>query len=436
MDKSIKPNNLPETVVWYFIVCTYPIYLIGGHYFFTAFMGCFLLYYLACQWWRQTDRTPVTERIAIAPIAWAWLVAMIVVELALIVGHLDFELSLGTMFKSSSHWFRTWAVFGIFPLAGHLQIRPQIVYRAICILCLQSIAVIVLGTALDLATGQEIVYVSPLSVSGGDVLHYQAQLIQSVIDNRLELFAPWSTALGMMGNTYLLLASQESDRQWRTVGIVGSIMMIIFSWSRLAVVSLFFVPIAVWFLSNLIRPWMQLGSSVVCFLSGLLFTNIVDLLGIVREQIDSLRADTKSSSNTREEIYQLTLYRWRTEAPIWGRGVTEDSGPAAIDRYPIASHQTWFHLLYAHGLVGFVAYLIVAVWTLIDLTLKAQSNRLAKVCLGIFLVMMLNTLTDNIQSFAYLYWPSLLMLGILWRESVEQSQQAPINLHRPIDFYN
>ena len=430
MNRSIKPENLPEKVVWYYIVGSYAIYLCGGHYIFTAFMGCCLLFYLACQWWQQTPATPQAERIVIAPLGWAWLAAMLIVELALIIGHLNFELGWGTTFKSSSHWFRTWAIFGIFPLAGHLQIRPQIVYRAICILCLQSIAVVVVGTALDLAIGKEIVYVSPLSVSGGDVLHYQAQLIQSVIDNRLELFAPWSTGIGMTGNTYLLLALQESDRQWRIVGVVGSIIMIVFSWSRLAIVSLFFVPFAVWFLSNIVRPWMQLWASVICFLSGLFFANIVSLLGFLREWIDSLRSDTKSSSSTREEIYQLTLYRWRTEAPIWGRGVTEDSGPIAIDRYPIASHQTWFYLLYAHGLVGFFAYLVVAVWTLIDLILRAQSDPLARVCLGIFLVMMLNTFTDNIQSFAYLYWPSLLMLGILWRSAAEQNQAPKFNLHR------
>lgn len=418
LSKSIQPQNLPEKVVWYYIIGTYGIYLCGGQYLFTAFMGSFLLFYLARQWLLQTPSTPESERIIIAPLAWAWLGAMLIIELALIVGHFNYDLGTGTMIKSSSHWFRTWAIFGIFPLVGHLQIRPQIIYRAICILCWQSIIVVVIGTLLSLVIGinTEVVYNSPLIVSGGDELHYKIQLVQTLIDNRLELFAPWATTLGMTGNTYLLFAIQETDRKWKTIGIIGSIMMIIFSWSRLAIVCLFIVPAAIWILSNVIRPGMQFGASIICFLSGLFFANIINFMNFLEEQVNNLRPDTKSSNNTREAIYKLTLYRWRTEAPIWGHGVTPDRGPGAIDYFPVASHQTWYYLLYAHGLVAFIPCLLVAIWTFISLVIKAQSSKLARLCLGVFIVIILNSFTDNIQSFAYLYWPSLLMFGILWRK--------------------
>ncbi len=40
--KSIAPQNLPEAIVWYYIIGTYGIYLLGANYFLTAFMGkCF-----------------------------------------------------------------------------------------------------------------------------------------------------------------------------------------------------------------------------------------------------------------------------------------------------------------------------------------------------------------------------------------------------------
>lgn len=415
--KSIKPQNLPEKVVWYFLLGTYGLYLCGGQYNFIVLMGSFLLFYLVRQWWWQNPSTPESERIVIAPLAWAWLGAMLIVELALIVAHFNFDLGMGTIIKSSSHWYRTWAIFGIFPLVGHLNIRPQIIYRAICILCLQSIVVAIAGTLLGLAVGgREISYISPLIVSGGDETHYKIYLVQTLINNRLELFTPWSTTLGMMGNTYLLLASQEQDRNWRVIGILGSIMMIIFSWSRLAIVSLFFIPIAIWVLSNVIRPWMQFTASAICFLSGLFFANLINLWNSFQELVNSLRPDTIDSSNTRLAIYKLTLYRWRTEAPVWGHGLTPERGPGAIDYYPIGSHQTWLYLLFAHGLVAFIPCLLVSIWTLISLIIKAHSNKLAKVCLGIFLVIVLNSFTDNIQSFAFLYWPSLLLLGIVYKQ--------------------
>lgn len=417
-NSSIKPLNLPETVVWYYLIGTYVIYLIGGQYIFTAFMGTFLLCYLARQWWRQTPATPMSERIVIAPLAWAWFGAMLMVELALIVGHLNFNLGMGTIIKSSSHWYRTWAIFGIFPLVGHLNIRPQIIYRGICILCLQSIIVVVAGTILGSIVGPELNYVSPLIASGGDEVHYTIQLVQTLIDNRLELFSPWSTTLGMAGNTYLLMVTQESDRKWRTIGIVGSVMMIIFSWSRLAIVSLFFVPLFIWMLSNLIRPWMQFASSIACFLSGIFFAQIVDFIYFFQEQVNSLREDTQSSSNTRKAIYKMTLYLWRNDAPIWGHGITPEKGPGATDYYPVASHQAWYYLLYAHGLVGFIPSFLVAVWTLISLIVKAQSSKVARVCLGMFLVIVFNSFTDNTQSFAYMCWPSLLMMGIFYRQEM------------------
>jgi hypothetical protein len=421
--KSLKPQNLPEAVVWYSIVGTYIIYLLGAYYFLTAFMGSFLLFHLFKKWQKQTEVTPEHERVVIAPLAWAWLGAIIIVELALIVSHFNYELGTGTIIKSTSHWFRTWAIFAIFPLAGHLEIRPQIIYRAICILCLQSIIVAGVGTVLGLAISPETFYVSPLQISGGDIIQYEVHLVHTLINSRLQLFSPWATGLGMTGNTYILFALQETDKKWRTIGIISSVMMVIFSWSRLAIVTLLFMPVVLLFLSNLTRPWIQFATSIMCFLSGLFFVNIANLVYFFQTQVDNLRTDTKSSSSTREAIYELTLYLWRTEAPIWGHGLTGETGPAAIDRYPIGSHQTWYYLLYSYGLVGFLPCLMVTIWTLIKLLIQAQNDQQAKLCLGLFLVIVLNSFTDNIQSFAYLYWPALLMLGIHVKQNLSFSRQ-------------
>ncbi len=143
--KSIAPQNLPEAIVWYYIIGTYGIYLLGANYFLTAFMGSALLFCLFKKWWEQTEATPERDKVVIAPLAWFWFGAILIIELALIVAHFNYDMGMGTIIKSSSHWFRTWGIFGIFPLAGHLEIRPQIVYRAVCILCLQSIIVTAKG---------------------------------------------------------------------------------------------------------------------------------------------------------------------------------------------------------------------------------------------------------------------------------------------------
>jgi hypothetical protein len=420
---SIKPENLPEAIVWYYIVGTYVIYLCGANYFLTAFMGSALLFYLAKKWWQQTGATSEEDRLMIAPLAWFWLGAILIVELALIVGHFNYDLGMGAIIKSSSHWYRTWAIFAIFPLAGHLKIRPQIIYRAVCILCLQSIIVTAVGTLVSFVIPPPFFYVSPLQVSGGDVFHYQVDLIPTIMGERLRLFAPWATALGMAGNIYVLFAWQETDNKWRNIGVLGSIVMIIFSWSRLAVVSLVLVPIVIYLLSNIIRPWMQFLASITCFLSGLFFVNIMNFLDFSQNLVDSLREDSRDSSNTREAIYSLTLDRWKNEAFVWGHGIIGEKGPSATDHYPIGSHNTWYGLLYLHGIVGFIPFFIAIVWTFIDLLIKAQSNRQAKLCLSLLIVILLSSFTDNIQTFAYIFWPALLMLGIQWKQDLSSSSR-------------
>ena len=436
--ESIKPQNLPEAVVWYYIIGTYGIYLLGAHYFLTAFMGSVLLFHLVRKWWLQTGTTPESERIEIAPVAWAWLGAMSIVELALIVGHFNYDLGIGQIIKSSSHWFRTWGIFAIFPLVGHLNIRPQIIYRAICILCLQGLILICLGTVTSLINAPEVSYVSPLIVSGGDIEHYQVIPIQNAIGSRLHLFAPWETALGMAANIYFLFACQEKNKIWRWIGIVGSILMIVTPLSRLAIVCLPFVFITVWFLTNFLRPWVQLTSSVFCFLGGLIAVNIIEGLEWFERTINSIRKTSYSSSRTRSLIYDMTLERWRDEAPIWGHALNAEKGPGALAHMPIGSHQTWYGMLYTHGLVGFIPFVIVMVWSLLDLLIKAQQDAEARLALSILIVILLSSFTDNIQLFAYMYWAGLLMIGIVWRKhavsrNLPREQKFPRQMQ---SFYN
>lgn len=411
---SVKPQNLPESIVWYYIIATYVIYLLGAHYFLTAFMGSVLLFCLVKKWWNQTSYTPETDKIVISPVAWLWLGAILIIELALIVGHLNYDLGIGQAIKSSSHWFRTWAIFAIFPLAGHLKIRPQIIYRAVCILCLQSIIAMALGTILTLLHFPELTYVSPLIVSGGDIEHYQVIPFQTVIENRLQLFAPWETALGMAANIYFLFACQERNKTWRWIGIIGSIMMIVFTLSRLAIVCLPFVLVLVWYLTNFIRPWVQLTTSVLSFFGGLIAVNIIDSIKWFERTVNSIRKDSDSSSRTRDLIYAMTLNRWRNDAPIWGHALNAEQGPGALAHMPIGSHQTWYGLLYTHGLVGFIPFVAAIVWSLIDLLIKAQKDSEAKLALSILIVILMSSFTDNIQLFAYMYWAGLLMMGIVW----------------------
>lgn len=413
---AIKPQNLPEKLIWYYIICTYPIYYLGGQYLLAPLLGYGLALYLFWQWWNQTALTPLEERITISFTIWLWIVGMLVIELALIVGHLDFDLGVSKIISSSvNRWLRTWTLFPIFMLVGSLKIRPQLIYRAVCILCIQSIVMVAIASIIKIP---EVIYTSPLKIFGGGEF-YNVYIFGSLLDNgtefRLVLFAPWSPALGLVANIYFFLARQEKDRKLKWLGALGAVSMVVGSASRLAIICLPLAWFLSWLLSNIFRPLIQLLTGLVLFGGGFLAPTIIDIINAAREQFSQTRT---GSSQVRSTLGRIALYRWQTEALVWGHGTVEGRGPKVVGHMPIGTHHTWFSVLYNHGLVGCIALALPLLWSLVELVVKAQKSQIAQVGLSIILVMLIFTFGEGIDSLTYLYWPGLVILGIAFQENV------------------
>lgn len=412
---AIKPQNLPEKLIWYYIICTYPIYYLGGQYLLAPLLGYGLALHFFWQWLNQTALTPLEERITVPVTVWVWIVGMLVIELALIVGHLDFDLGTTKIISSSvNRWLRTWTLFPIFMLVGSLKIRPRIIYRAVCILCIQSIFVVLIASIIRLP---EVVYTSPLRIFGGGEF-YNVYIFGSLLDNgtefRLVLFAPWAPALGLVANIYFFLARQEEDRKLRWLGMVGAVAMIVGSVSRLAIICLPLVWFLSWLLSNISRPLIQLLTGLVVFSGGFLGPAIVDTMLTAKEEISQSRP---GSSQVRSILGRIALYRWQTEAFVWGHGTVDGRGPKVVGHMPIGTHHTWFSVLYSYGLVGCIALALPLVWSSIELVFKAQKSQTARVGLSIILVLAIFTLGEGIDGLTYIYWPGLIVLGIAFQES-------------------
>jgi hypothetical protein len=90
----------------------------------------------------QTDKTPEVERIKIPVTVWVWIFSMIVMEIALIMGHLEFNLGTGKLIKSTVGWFKGWALLAVFPLIGCLNIRPRLIYQATCVVCKHTLILV------------------------------------------------------------------------------------------------------------------------------------------------------------------------------------------------------------------------------------------------------------------------------------------------------
>jgi hypothetical protein len=415
----MKPQNLPEKLVWYYILGTYILYFMGAQYVVAPLLCYVLIFYVVKKWWNQTDETPEAERVKFTPTNWLWMGGMSLIYVALVMGHLDFGMGLAQIIRSTVNgWLRSWALLALFPLAAHLDIRPKLIYRAICILCIQSLILIPFGYLFNIAGLPSTLYTSPLQAFGGSALYNVNLLYQYDVAEgqaRMFLFAPWAPALGMIGNMYLGVAQREKERKWRWWGMVGAAAMAVSSISRLGIIALPIVPLAVWGVTNLLRPWMIFTSGFASLGLGLFAPAFIEFLTSIKDRFTQARA---SSSHVRDLLNSMALYRWRNDAPIWGHGILNPRGPRVVAQMPIGSHHTWFGVLFLHGIVGFFSLVIPFLWTTVEILIKAQHSETAKVTLHFLIVLFLFAFAENIQGLAYLYWPCLILMGMAFKEKL------------------
>jgi hypothetical protein len=132
--------------------------------------------------------------------------------------------------------------------------------------------------------------------------------------------------------------------------------------------------------------------------------------------LGDLKSTRESSSKVRDKLGELALEEW-TESPIWGHGKMV-KGPPSVKGMPIGSHHTWIGLLFTQGFLGVLTFLIPSLITIgwLVLSLKRPAIQLyAKVTLTLFLIVLSGSFVDNIESMAYLYWTTLMMIGITLR---------------------
>ncbi|NET06154.1 MAG: O-antigen ligase domain-containing protein [Symploca sp. SIO2B6] len=414
----MKPQNLEETLVWYYITGTYVLFFLGAQYVVAPMLAYFLVLYLVKKLWEQNEETPPEERISIPLGVWIWIVAMLVMGLALVVGHLEFNLGTVKTIKSFVNSFlRTWALLAVFPLIGCLKIRPQLIYRAICILGIQTLVLVPLSYLLSVAGIPMPLFTNYIfaKIGGNSTRYYAATLyISAEGATRLSLFAPWSPALALIANVHIVLAEQEPDKKLRYLAIIGNVAAILGSASRLGLLCLIALPVIRFILVNLSRPSMQIALGISSFVGGLFGSQLLLMARDFKDYFDSRRA---ASSRVRGILGRLAIDKWR-DAPIWGHAVKSPEGPYVAAKMPIGSHHTWFGALYLHGLVGVIALAIPMIYSLLSLFVKAQQSKIARTGLGIILVMFIFSLAENLEGLAFLYWPGLMMLGIAFKEKL------------------
>lgn len=420
----IEPESFEEKVVWYSITYTWVFYLLGALYVLAPAIGWVLVVWIG---WKAYTRTPETlprDRIRIPFGVWVWTVAMLVMLLALIVGHIGYSLGAAQTLKSTMGWVKGWALMAVFvAIGGCLDIRPQVLYRAANRLALQTVILVPLFLVSPIAHLPGHLYVSPLQALGGPGPDFfEVQLWGREPDGgaRWRFWAPWAPAAGFVANVNMILGMQDRSRGWRTCGVLSAVSICLMSASRLALINILVTPAITFALARLSRPATFLFAATLTAIGGLTAQQILDLIGVMKQRFDGARA---ASSRVRATLGRIAFQRWKDEAPVFGHGIVE-RGPHLVEYMPIGSHHTWYGLLYVKGMVGFGALGAAMVCSSVELVAKAQGSRTARAALSILITLWMYTFGENLEILVYLFWPGLILMGFAFRQPLKAVSRA------------
>ncbi len=408
--QTLVAENSEERIVWFALTWIYPLYFLGAIYVTGSVIGWLLLVVWLKRFADHQDQPKLQPRI---PIAHAlWLFGMLLMLIALVVGHLDFGLGLAKLIKSSIGWAKGWALLALFVISGALAIRPELIYRAAMIVCLQTLILVPFFVMAWLFGLPQTAYVSPLQIIGGPGPEFFAVSLYEIDPGsglpRWRLFTPWAPALGFIGNIFFVFALQEKHQFWRRVGYVTCVLIIIMSQSRLALVSIMCI-LAIDIQFRYIRGHIFAFTMALMFIIFALFA--VPLIEGINDVIDSFKSARAGSTRVRSILARIAIERWSSEAPIWGHGIVE-RGPHLVEYMPIGSHHSWFGLLFVKGLVGVFGLAIPLLWSMLSLAKNAAKTDLDRAAFCCSCLLFLYTFGENLEILAYLIWPALLLIGL------------------------
>lgn len=419
MDQTAHHSRAPEDhIVGLALAATWFVYLVGGLYVLGPVLGVGLAGLLFGRSYLSGGAVQAWFVPAIPSSVWVWIVGMLVMLVALEMGHINQDLGLGQTIKSNIGWAKGWALLTLFPLAGAcLHIRLETLIRASGWVAFGTILLTPAFLVAPMIGLPEVLFVSPLKLIGGPGPEFFAVQLYSYepMDGttRLRYFTPWSPAAGMIGNMYLIFALSDKRKVWKWLGIVSALAMILTSKSRLAIAAALFIWPVVIAAGEAKRPAMWFLATIGLLTLTPAAQSIIDWIDGAMNSIKSMRAD---STRVREMLGEIALDRWWNEAPIWGHGVVE-RGPHAVEFMPIGSHHTWYGLLFVKGAVGAIALAVPLVWNLIEFALLAMTrSRAGRIAFGMVLLMAFYSIGENLEILAYLLWPGLIVMGIAARE--------------------
>lgn len=409
--RELQPQTLEERLIHWTIVSTWGLWLLGALYVVGPVLGYALLGLVIARGLGIYGDPLDWSRLTLS--VFLWCVGMLLMLVALIVAHLDFELGMAQTIKSSIGWAKGWALFAVYVLAGAmLNIRASIVYRATGIMAAQTLLLAPFFLMASFVGLPKLLYVSPLQFVGGPGPEFFDVTLHAVDDvtgaARWRFFSPWATAAAFLAGISFVFALYERWRMLQVIGVLSALVVCVMAGSRTSVVAIPAIVVFVLLVSNIRQP-LVLATLAVVSVVAIVFAD--DIMMAFQDIDEAFRSARAASSRVRAKLANIAYHRWWTEAPIFGHGVLE-KGPWIVQYMMIGSHHTWHGLLFVKGAVGFGALAVPLAYSAAVLALKAQTDRVARAGLGVLLAVVLFSFGDNLEICSYLIWPGLVVVGI------------------------
>jgi len=406
---SLNRTTVEEKLVWYGMVLTYPIFAFGGLYVTGSLIGWFIFSVAILRWY-----TIGHDKDAFIPaIVWLWVISGVVLLIALLIAHINWDLGLDKTIKSTMGWAKGWALMPLFLFLGAtIKLKPSMMVRAGCIISTHSLFFAFLTIALYFLGVPGDLFISPLQVVGGPGPDFFRVSFFGLNPEtglgRWRFFTPWAPAAGFMACILLIFCSQEKDKFWRNSGIAGCVAMCLLSQSRAGwAIFLMLIPI-LFFIGKFKNPLGLIVFGVAICGLFLLGETIYDYLNTAYMDVKAARPE---STRVRSALARIALQRWEAEAPIWGHGIVE-RGPKIVEFMPIGTHHSWYGLLFVKGIVGMLALAIPMLITSVYLLFQSHKTEISRTAFCMIIVFICYSFFENLEILAFIYWPALLWIGM------------------------
>lgn len=407
--QQFNPASTEEKLIWYGLILTYPFFAFGGLYIMGSVIGWMIFTIVLLRWYINGK----DKRAAIPAIIWLWIMSGLVMLIALLIAHLNWDLGITKTIKSSIGWAKGWALIPLFLFIGAFSdIKPTLIIRGVCILSFHSLIFALLTVAIYMTGINGDLFISPLQVisSPGDSFFTVSLfgLNPETGAGRWRFFAPWAPAAGFMACLFLIFSCQEKDRFWKYSGLLGSFMMCLLAQSRVGwVVYMALAPLCL-LRKEIYNPRWLLFFGVIIPVIALLGEPLFDWLN--NNYLD-LKASRPNSTRVRHTLEVLALQRWESEAPIWGHGIVE-RGPKIVEGMAIGSHHSWYGLLFVKGIIGLLALAIPLLFTSLYLLWTSKKSQICYTAMLMLFVIICYSFYENLEILSFILWPAFLWIGI------------------------